>query len=361
MGKTAPLRVLHAPDYRQANAYQEQLAQSLAHHGVESCFPNGYRRGFPITRMVQDIRPDILHLHWPEAYFQGSNLTQKLLRILRFYWDIKIAAMYCLVVWTAHNFIPHNTESTQLILRNIKHLARLSKAIICHNLTAKEILSREFPFSQDKIRIISHGNCVPKAAHSIDRTPIRKKMGIAPNEFLAVNFGRLSKYKRIEDIAKAANSTFHKTGGKLLVVGESGDDRYMCDLKKIEARTPALTIYNRFLSEEELNEIISASDACVFAHSIQSSGSALYARLSGKPIIVPEDFCGLPTAEDVNDPAIIHHNFQHSLQGPVSKIKQLTSASINKSLRNLEALTSWEQVSKQHFTVYKDCIPANQQ
>ena len=90
-----PLKVLHAPDYRRANKYQNLLAKVLKDHDVESTFPEGYHRILPITRMVRKHCPDILHLHWPEAYYTGPSIGKTLLRQLRFRTDLLSATQRC--------------------------------------------------------------------------------------------------------------------------------------------------------------------------------------------------------------------------------------------------------------------------
>ena len=64
------MRVLFAPDWRGGVPYQRLLADALAKRNVDVVFPNGYKRILPLSRGLDAAGPcDILHLHWPEAYF----------------------------------------------------------------------------------------------------------------------------------------------------------------------------------------------------------------------------------------------------------------------------------------------------
>jgi len=63
------MNVLFAPDWRQGVPYQSLLADALVAVGVHVDFLSDYKRVFPLTRLLQQHPADLLHLHWPEAYY----------------------------------------------------------------------------------------------------------------------------------------------------------------------------------------------------------------------------------------------------------------------------------------------------
>src|SRR4051812_30121992 len=67
------MNVLFAPDWRDGVPYQRLLAGPLEEHGVRVSFLRDYKRGLPLARLVRErarqAPVDILHLHWPEAYY----------------------------------------------------------------------------------------------------------------------------------------------------------------------------------------------------------------------------------------------------------------------------------------------------
>src|SRR5690242_3330868 len=78
-----PIRVLFAPDWRNGVAYQDLLAKELAELSTEVNFASQYRRVLPLARIARQFRPDVLHLHWPEAYgFRGNSLDAVRIRRL---------------------------------------------------------------------------------------------------------------------------------------------------------------------------------------------------------------------------------------------------------------------------------------
>src|SRR5829696_7746099 len=105
----ASLRVLFAPDWRDGVAYQALLAGALEKHAVEVSFLQGYKRVLPLTRLCRS-RPafDILHLHWPEAYYPRMGDLLDWFRVLRFALDVRLASRRRPLVLTAHNLHAHN-------------------------------------------------------------------------------------------------------------------------------------------------------------------------------------------------------------------------------------------------------------
>ena len=61
--------VLFAPDWRQGVPYQQLLANALTTAGVQVSFLSHYKRLLPLTRLLRERSTDLLHLHWPEAYY----------------------------------------------------------------------------------------------------------------------------------------------------------------------------------------------------------------------------------------------------------------------------------------------------
>src|SRR4051794_33311542 len=64
-----PMNILFAPDWRAGVPYQTLLADALVRRGAKVQFLQGYKRVLPLSRLLKDWRCDILHLHWPEAYY----------------------------------------------------------------------------------------------------------------------------------------------------------------------------------------------------------------------------------------------------------------------------------------------------
>ena len=79
------IEVVFAPDWREGVPYQRLLADALANHGVHVSFLGNYRRVLPLRRLMQDRRCDLLHLHWPEAYYPVKGDAWDWFRRARFF------------------------------------------------------------------------------------------------------------------------------------------------------------------------------------------------------------------------------------------------------------------------------------
>src|SRR5262245_50742956 len=101
------MKVLFAPDWRSGVPYQTLLAEALVALGVEVDFLADYKRVLPLSRLVNERNFDVLHLHWPEAYYPRRHDGFDWFRQARFSTDLARATRTHPLVFTAHNFAPH--------------------------------------------------------------------------------------------------------------------------------------------------------------------------------------------------------------------------------------------------------------
>src|SRR4051794_17231135 len=118
------MNVLFAPDWRDGVAYQRLLAEALEAHGVRVSFLRDYRRGLPLARLVRDrareAPVDLLHLHWPEAYYPHKGDGLDWFRCARYPLDLALARWGRGLVVTAHNLHAHNRPDEPIARRNTR-------------------------------------------------------------------------------------------------------------------------------------------------------------------------------------------------------------------------------------------------
>src|SRR5687768_1360785 len=102
--------VLFAPDWRQGVPYQRLLADALVAHGVRVAFLSQYKRVLPLSRLLRERSADLLHLHWPEAYYPQKRDRWDWFRRARFVADLMLATRRMPCVLTAHNLAEHNLQ-----------------------------------------------------------------------------------------------------------------------------------------------------------------------------------------------------------------------------------------------------------
>ena len=123
------MSVLFAPDYRVDNPYQSLLADSISQFGYGVRFLSNYQRCLPLFRGCPPSA-DLLHIHWPEAYFRSNkNLAQSWARALRYPIDLYLSLRNRSFVATAHNLLPH--RQSPFAQRNMRLTYQKANRVIC--------------------------------------------------------------------------------------------------------------------------------------------------------------------------------------------------------------------------------------
>ena len=130
------MKVLFAPDWRAGVPYQTLLAAALAELGVKVEFLAGYKRALALTRLVRAREFDVLHLHWPDAYYPRMHDGFDWWRQARFATDLALATRRHPLVFTAHNFAPHNRSGEFCEERNARAPFVQARAVIAHSAAA---------------------------------------------------------------------------------------------------------------------------------------------------------------------------------------------------------------------------------
>src|SRR4051812_10152561 len=125
--------VLFAPDWRNGVPYQQLLADALETLGVRVSFLQGYRRVLPLGRLLRQQRCDLLHLHWPEAYYPRMDDGWDWFRRARFSTDLKLASRRCALVVTAHNLHAHDRADEPFAAQNTGAAFRRAGAVFAHS------------------------------------------------------------------------------------------------------------------------------------------------------------------------------------------------------------------------------------
>src|SRR6185312_15198957 len=107
-------------------------------------FLSDYRRGLPLWRGVEAFNVDLLHLHWPEKYYQRRADGFDLIRRARYPIDLRLALRRLPLVLTAHDLLPHNRGTEAMVRRNYQHTLDRASAIFAHSIGAVRALSETY-------------------------------------------------------------------------------------------------------------------------------------------------------------------------------------------------------------------------
>jgi glycosyltransferase involved in cell wall biosynthesis len=282
------LRVLFAPDYRAGNPYQALLAEALSRKEIEVTFLSNYYRGLPLFRGTQAHVPDIVHLHWPEAYFSQRGDRWDSLRIARYPMDFWATGHYSPIVLTAHNLLPHNRSGDRGVFRNVRFTAQNSDAIFVHSNMARHVIQDTFAVSDDRIHIIPFGDHAVSLGPPLPRDEARIQLQLPRHTKICLVFGTVSPYKGSDELVRLWAESHLPY--RLVVIGPTESEAFANRLYAL-ARGCAmvdLRLLNEWLDGATLRAWLSASDCSIFNYrEIFSSGAAGLARSYGLPLLIP--------------------------------------------------------------------------
>ena len=279
------MNVLFAPDYRAGVPYQTLLADALIRRGANVRFLQGYKRVFPLSRLLQDQDCDILHLHWPEAYYSRRGDAFDLFRTARFPFDLQRATQKAVLVTTAHNFHAHDRVGEMLIGRNVRYANRRSRVVFAHSDGAKRKLVQAFGLDPSLVRVVPHGDLSVAMPPPVSQAEAQEKLSLG-NGKLALMFGTVQPYKGLEDVIAWWREA--RPPVRLAIVGKPASDTYAAHILRCMGDTSHIISRFEFLSDDALGLWLSAADVIISNYrEIFTSGAATLARSFGVPLLLP--------------------------------------------------------------------------
>lgn len=350
------IRVLMMPDYRGDNPYQELLANSLKAEGVEVEFPQGYRRVFPIYRAIatQTQTMDILHLHWLNPYLKGTNWVVKFIYAAKLLLDLLLVrAIGYKIVWTIHNFLPHDANFPNLELWARRFVAKLVDRIIIHQACSIEDLARLYNFDSAKAVVVPHGNYREVYQAPIPKLEAQKKLDLPLRGLIYLNLGMLRPYKGVDQLLEIwGNNQELLQEDTLVIAGKTGEDSYGEMLREKASQLKGVILRDHFIEDDSIHLYFSAADVVVFPfRNILTSGSVILAMSFGKPIIAPQ----FPTiAETLGKANALLYNpeKENGLADAIAQSKQADRTILSKIVEEECDRLDWSNIGKLTCQLY---------
>jgi glycosyltransferase involved in cell wall biosynthesis len=275
-----------APDWRNGVQYQRLLAEALPPHGVNVSFLANYKRVLPLRRLMRDRACDILHLHWPEAYYPAKGDMWDWFRRTRFPFDLAGAVRNRALAVTAHNLHAHNRADESFAFRNSRAALRTARVVFAHSEIAKQRLVETFGLLSERVRVIPHGDLSVTLGAPVSAAEARAALGLKPGK-LALMFGAVEPYKGQEEIIAWWKQA--KPDAALAIVGKPHTEEYCAHIAKLTEDAPNIVTHFGWLDDAQLRLWLCASDATIFNYrQIFTSGAANLARSWGLPILLPK-------------------------------------------------------------------------
>ena len=333
------LRVLFLPDWREGNPYQTLLADALSKQAVDPVFPNGRRRGLPITRAAADADAKLIHLHWPEGFLGQKGQLIDTIRSFRLPLEIAHIGRRIPVVLTAHNITPHTRPLDQATISFSRKIFRSVSRIVCHSEASAEAIS-EFVGKTSPKDIIPHGDLLDDLPKLPSKREARRYLNFPESSSICLVFGAMKEYKGVSELVDLWKEA--APPATLVIAGKASDSEIAESLTERTKDFDRIEFREGFLEDKDLSAYLSASDMTIFNYRrILTSGGAILARSAGLPIAITERANCVDLGEP--DPAVQRFkNDPQSLRRAVEMCLKTNCGSTDQ----WRASISWQRVAK---------------
>ncbi len=279
-------KVVVLPDAGPENPFQYELVRYLRQQGMTVNVGQKYPLGSTF-RALQQHQPDIIYYDWVHSFILGKSLLWSCIKSLIFILEIVYTRFFyrAKMVHTLHNLQNHARLWLGLekviygfFLRNCSQIRVYSKE------TKKAAIER-FGLKSERIKIIQDLPYHLYYENKIGKSESRKRLNLNENAFVYLFFGELKPYKGVDNLLKAYAEIAQPTD-RLIIAGKSYDEAYFASIKQRADTIPSVSIYHRFIEDDEVQVFFNAADVIVLPFvRIDHSGSVDLAMSFSKPVI----------------------------------------------------------------------------
>lgn len=232
--------------------------------------------------------PDILHIHWPDAFLAagaGWRFWPRWLGLRLYLALMRLRGTK--LVWTVHNLRRDGQRNGARMGRWFWpwFLRRLDGVIFMTEASAQRAAGTEPALIATPSTVIPHGHYGPILPPAEPDTP--------PALPEAVFFGSITRYKNADRLVESFLQ-LPPGSARLTICGRMSDREPDTRLEALLADLPRdradeLRFDNRFLSDDDLAAAIRAADLAVFPYTdVLNSGAAIFALSAGRPILASD-------------------------------------------------------------------------
>ncbi len=275
------MKVIHLPN---SHLYHQHLTRALQDLGIDIEHKvRGWGTYLPdVLPDVLAAKPDLIHLHWPEALCRqpAQGLVRRLIR--RAYlrsahmdeewgrWILETAGALeqirhagIRIVWTLHNLIPHGVSgqertATELLYRTF---AWQADGVVHHSRWGEQQAHAAYAFRPDCRQAVIHFGVFPDEAPS-DLTPTaaRKENGLSEAEMILLTVGGIGPRKNLELLIDAV-AQLPEPVCRLIVVGAGTTDQ----IRALTERGKGRVNFLGHLNQTQLSRIARAVNFLLYA------------------------------------------------------------------------------------------------
>ena len=254
-------------------------------------------------------------------------------------------------VYTVHNVLPHEEKESDRKLYG--EFYKTCDVLIAHNERTKKQLVEDFNIPESKIVITPHGILG-------DFVPAEKKIDEKVNFLI---FGIVRKYKGIDIFLHAISCLSAETRGKcrFTVAGKQTPKMDSTDyvaLAKELGVEDCVHFELRRIEDEELPDLFSGTDVCVFPYrEIYGSGALLMAYKYQTPVIVSDVPAFIEETDDGKTGLLFKSENPESLAKAIEQFVEMSQEQREEYSHNIEKLVkgkyNWQSSAKKTAEAYK--------
>lgn len=279
---TAPIRVVAWPAERNRaeQPYNWLLTTNLRDAGVvvEEFTP----------RRALD-RPDIWHIHWPDAVLNDTNRLRAMRHLAGLLTLIEAARLRgTSVVWTVHNLATHDRLYPSLERVLWRALPRRVDGYLSLSESGRIAAVRRFPaLARAPGFVVPMGHFRGVYPDEVGREGARSALQLPADASVIAFAGQVRPYKGVDQLIRS----FRDMPGdslRLVVAGRPVSDAVAHEIRRGSAGDPRIQLRLEFIPDADLQLIFRAADLIVLPFvEILNSASAMLALSFDRPILVP--------------------------------------------------------------------------
>lgn len=279
------MKVYFFPPSSPFNPYIENIVNGLEKNSITVVNKKATNR---ITKLLSSFtamakHTDIYHFNWIENKSSVDTPKNRLICWAILLWIGMMKRSGGKIAWTMHNKESHFCEGDKSFHYGfMKKFVAQMDMIMIHAKETADVLVQDYHYPDEKICYVPHGSYITN--QNAKMPVVERHEGL---NFLA--FGMVNRYKNIPLLIQAFRE-LRLENATLRIVGKcaSKDQELLAQIEKEVEFTEHVTFENRFIPDEEVDEIFRQGDIVVLPYDKQSminSGVAIKALSEGKPII----------------------------------------------------------------------------
>lgn len=273
--------------------YIGNLIKGLQEQGIIFDLPADESGDFLSARWLRNNTHsvDLLHFHWTHYHYTADSWVKTVWELSKFIGKIVLARQLGYrIVWTMHNYLPH--ERTYPFLYYIERflLARLAHRVIVHCEYGRSLLRWKLLRRRD-VSVIPLGDFSPSRGDQLSRESARVQLDLANELTVFLHFGLIRPYKQVPRLIREFQ-TLADQNLRLVIVGVSPYEILTSEIQELAQQDSRVLLRLEYLSDEQLGVYLRAADLAVFPYrDILGSGSVMLALSAGLPVVAPRAGC----------------------------------------------------------------------